>query len=407
MDLPESFQYAKFGAMFHVRVPGANKFVQNQSFSSPVQVVGKMPCYLKVFPMGNTQDSAAGDGTAVAAYLAIHVREAWKPTWRFEDVSFRISLLLEPPLYLVSNTESITFGHQGVTDRGWKQFELHGNACRLPAAAVNGSLLFRVEVWGDSLGQEPACSLEHWGEPMKLAALWKSQRKYSDLIVKTDNGARHECHRAVLAASSSVFDRMLSGGFKEAHDANIHLSGYSDTVVEGVLHFIYTGELPLESLLAPGRFSAVQPRIKLSAKLDRESEHLLSFRVGRVLDVEEIVVHGDRVRGRVEKPMPGWVSIQNAVSHCGHHMFIVPHRREALVQLVELGHAYDMPSLVNYCAWVVWKDLEALPNHTIVRQMAQVLRKRCRTTDADEIRRAVKQKISEEPDLIDAFLDES
>merc|ERR1711884_943042 len=58
--------------------------------------------------------------------------------------------------------------------------------------------------------------------------------------------ARHswKAHRAVLAAASPVFHRMLSSDCVEGTTGNITISGADPAAVEELLKFIYTGSVP-------------------------------------------------------------------------------------------------------------------------------------------------------------------
>merc|ERR1712008_367825 len=75
--------------------------------------------------------------------------------------------------------------------------------------------------------------------------LWES-KLHTDCTVAV-NGHETQCHRAVLAAASPVFQRMPVSGMQEANDCRIGIADAEPDVVTAMLHFVYVGELPEES----------------------------------------------------------------------------------------------------------------------------------------------------------------
>ncbi|GBB90587.1 hypothetical protein RclHR1_01760011 [Rhizophagus clarus] len=72
--------------------------------------------------------------------------------------------------------------------------------------------------------------------------------KYSDLtILCEDEKKLHGC-RAILAARSEVFDRLLYNGMKESYDNQVSFPKINSAGMEIVLEYIYTGSIKEESL---------------------------------------------------------------------------------------------------------------------------------------------------------------
>ncbi|CAB5356764.1 unnamed protein product [Rhizophagus irregularis] len=72
--------------------------------------------------------------------------------------------------------------------------------------------------------------------------------KYSDMeILCEDEKKLHGC-RAILAARSEVFDRLLYNGMKESYDNQISLPKVNSAGMEIILEYIYTGSVKEESL---------------------------------------------------------------------------------------------------------------------------------------------------------------
>src|SRR3954470_10621396 len=72
--------------------------------------------------------------------------------------------------------------------------------------------------------------------------------KYSDVeILCEDEKKLHGC-RAILAARSEVFDRLLYNGMKESYDNQISFPKINSAGMEIILEYIYTGSVKEESL---------------------------------------------------------------------------------------------------------------------------------------------------------------
>ena len=79
----------------------------------------------------------------------------------------------------------------------------------------------------------------------ELAKLLESEM-YSDVVLELQDGKQFRCHKSILAARTQYFNTMFYGSWKESFDMTIKLLGFSSSVFELVLNFIYTAnpELP-------------------------------------------------------------------------------------------------------------------------------------------------------------------
>ncbi|CAE7702686.1 SECA1 [Symbiodinium pilosum] len=116
-------------------------------------------------------------------------------------------------------------------------------AVLLPPKYVPGEYLHcMVELWLDpkALGYEPSKRRRlDYGKD-----LWR-EMKFTDMNMRAgDDGEDIPCHRAVLARSSDVFDRMLSSQMKEGTEHRIVIRNAAPGTLNKLLEHIYTGEAP-------------------------------------------------------------------------------------------------------------------------------------------------------------------
>ncbi|RIA87100.1 BTB/POZ protein [Glomus cerebriforme] len=72
--------------------------------------------------------------------------------------------------------------------------------------------------------------------------------KYSDIeILCEDEKKLHGC-KAILAARSEIFDRLLYNGMKETYEKQVSFPKINSFVMEIILEYIYTGSIKEESL---------------------------------------------------------------------------------------------------------------------------------------------------------------
>lgn len=60
---------------------------------------------------------------------------------------------------------------------------------------------------------------------------------------------RFPCHRAVMAASSPVWRAALTGGFRETHEATLHVDDAQPEIVKALRQYLYTRELDADQAL--------------------------------------------------------------------------------------------------------------------------------------------------------------
>jgi hypothetical protein len=72
-----------------------------------------------------------------------------------------------------------------------------------------------------------------------LKALLLTKEELSDLTLKGKDGSTVRANRAMLAARSPVFHRMLYGQFSEAEQSVVEL-GYTGDVLKEIVEYIHT-----------------------------------------------------------------------------------------------------------------------------------------------------------------------
>ena len=75
-----------------------------------------------------------------------------------------------------------------------------------------------------------------------------SNQKYSDIEILCEDEKKLYGCRAILAARSEVFDRLLYNGMKESYEKQISLPTINSSIMEIILEYTYTGSVEKESL---------------------------------------------------------------------------------------------------------------------------------------------------------------
>src|SRR5881394_3640720 len=83
------------------------------------------------------------------------------------------------------------------------------------------------------------------GQDLKLLI---NNPKYSDIEILCEDEKKFYCCRAILAARSEVFDRLLYNGMKESYEKQISFPKINSSGMEIVLEYTYTGSIKEESL---------------------------------------------------------------------------------------------------------------------------------------------------------------
>src|SRR5256885_2145958 len=72
--------------------------------------------------------------------------------------------------------------------------------------------------------------------------------RYSDVVILCEDEKKFYGSRAILAARSEVFDRLLYNGMKESYERQICFPEINASGMEIILEFVYTGSIKEESL---------------------------------------------------------------------------------------------------------------------------------------------------------------
>ncbi|CAK0814314.1 unnamed protein product [Prorocentrum cordatum] len=72
--------------------------------------------------------------------------------------------------------------------------------------------------------------------------------KFTDAVIKC-SGQEFNVHRAVLASTSEVFDRMFSSSMREGAEAVVLIEDATPEAVEALIEGMYCGKLPEKRLL--------------------------------------------------------------------------------------------------------------------------------------------------------------
>src|SRR3954447_23791153 len=72
--------------------------------------------------------------------------------------------------------------------------------------------------------------------------------KYSDIEILCEDEKKLHGNRAILAARSEVFGRLLYNGMKESYDTHISFPKINSAGMEIILEYIYTGSVKNECL---------------------------------------------------------------------------------------------------------------------------------------------------------------
>jgi hypothetical protein len=84
-----------------------------------------------------------------------------------------------------------------------------------------------------------------------------NNQKYSDIEILCEDEKKLYGCRAILAARSEVFDRLLYNGMKESYEKQISLPTINSSIMEIVLEYAYTGSIKEESLTKDNIVEAV------------------------------------------------------------------------------------------------------------------------------------------------------
>lgn len=168
-------------------------------------------------------------------------------------------------IVLADGTGYAAKGHHtlGAGERwgGKGEIEKSGNSYRL---RVLGSLRILVRA------KDPSIDEAHAYRSQLTTDLWTAKRFTDCIIAWADSEESY--HRAVLAAASPVFEKMLSSSMEEGVQKRISIKDVSAEVGHAMIRFMYQGELDKDfkqpaDLLRAAHMYQVQALIPVSAKL--------------------------------------------------------------------------------------------------------------------------------------------
>jgi len=130
--------------------------------------------------------------------------------------------------------------------RGWGWVGWFDSHDECKQALVDGALLVKVEVEMSGMKVVTSASTNH-----NLEAKGRCASNIKGLRFDTDHanfvlkcgGKSFPCHKVILCARSSVFKRMLAGGWDEAKEGEATVEDVEPEVLGMVLEFIYSGEV--------------------------------------------------------------------------------------------------------------------------------------------------------------------
>lgn len=222
------------------KMPLSSELQYNMSehVNSPASLLGDYCVYLKIYPGGKS--CGRGPRKGVSAYLVFAPIYDSGDEWGVRSVRFRITLRCGDQAEIKEESYDFGFGCYidscGRDSCGW-------DGMLVPKKYVPGGFLrCRAELWCDpkALGLEPNKRRRlDYGKEM-----WQDM-KFTDLVMCAGDDAQTElhCHRAVLAKSSEVFDRMLSTDMKEGIRHRVVIQNASTDTLRKLLEYIYTGDI--------------------------------------------------------------------------------------------------------------------------------------------------------------------
>ena len=226
---------------FELFVPRAAEFEKDAYHEGPTYTLGVLPLNVRVYPNNYTYRSPPAS-TSLEVYIHAQAKPEWAPSWEFMIEGGTISVLRPG-----GDPWCLPFGAAS-TPMVLTLFESSAWAATIMRADAFGEFLFNGELrlvvdilTGAGVRDEPQ-KLTFTPGDFQLKVLWDND-KYADVEFLMDSGTRFKCHRVVLAAQSSVMDKMFGGSFKEALEATVTVPGVADNTMRSMLEFMYTGKV--------------------------------------------------------------------------------------------------------------------------------------------------------------------
>ena len=111
--------------------------------------------------------------------------------------------------------------------------------------------------------------------------------KFTDVTIDCQ-GKQFQCHKAILAGRSSVFDAMFSPNFKEGIENKVEVVDVSADIFEEILRFIYSGEVRHLKAGAKHLLVAAEKYNLVDLKKFCEESLCVNMTVENVLDLIEL-----------------------------------------------------------------------------------------------------------------------
>ncbi|CAE7650065.1 spop [Symbiodinium sp. CCMP2456] len=187
--------------------------------------------FLDVYPYGSEEDAA----DVVRCFLRFAPSHSGEQFWSIPSLFWRISFWCGKIEWQSTELDGQTIAH----DKDFIQV-----ICRNPGQSRK--LHTEVHLWCDP---KECCDVSKSDSAKRRrvdygAALWEDM-KFTDMVICSGEESQgFPCHRAVLAKSSEVFDRMLSSEMKESSERRLVLQNICEETLKVFLEYIYTGCYP-------------------------------------------------------------------------------------------------------------------------------------------------------------------
>eukprot|EP00415_Alexandrium_ostenfeldii_P000799 UN0799 len=242
-------------------------------------MAGRCPFGLRIYPRGDRSTTAK---KAVSAFISVRARDDWLDKWTIPQVQ----LTLEAKNVASEHSISLSFSQDFSStnpDWGWNAIVECDGYRELKTAGwifPDDTLRFTVQVLGRSLWD---ITWKREEEDM-VDTMWKAM-KFTDMCLcggeeGAEQGVELPCHRAVLAASSPVFDRMLTSGMREGLEQRLVIRNASASTLRAFLKYIYMKKLPD---IALADCKTLQGLIQLADQYDMQE--LFSVCANRLVEI--------------------------------------------------------------------------------------------------------------------------
>ena len=264
-------------------------YLESEEFS--IKIADKIiDWYIKIYPNGN-EDGSIGHISVFLMKIADIIPVA-------VDVKYVITFVDNNGVKGISETDERFFDKPALEGWGWDKFLSHAKLREFFPDDDTDSLTVMCEVTikggGVSLvasgasgilaadGNEEASArncLEDMGNLFKAG-------KFTDVtIVCQDQGKEFQCHKAILAGRSPVFEAMFSLNMKEAEENKVTVEDIDGDTFEEMLIFMYSGKVKNLQEKAAELLAAAEKYQLMDLKQRCEESLSINLKVDNVLDV--------------------------------------------------------------------------------------------------------------------------